>query len=470
MNTPTSHRPIPTCNDGFAPEFAVDTKNDTPFDQLNIIRYSSKLQTNKLSGLRITVIGAGPAGLVFARDAVRQGAEVTVIEKAGDPRGDNPGYTNRSFNITLDNIGRQVVGDSRAWQGGIWLSGRAIHNFQGSDDVHYTRYGKSSDAELISIPRPVLRQNLCTLAEDSGAHLKFGSTVTETNTTSGDVFYIDAANHRRHIQADLIVFSDGLHSLIDETTDQADTVDMQLWTEPRSYVAASISADHADPLSLNHIHFWHEASGAFTIGIPNADGSVTLLLASEFNDIAKDIHPFATTALATRRLQLEFPRLLAIAPELPTQLPTQQRGHFSYKSVSNYRVGKRGVIVGDAGCSIPPWAGYGANKAMYAAASLSYELTAHADAIDSALDRYDSQQRNLAQELMAFAKGQGDFLSGSVKDRPSGRSQPALGILITELLQNIDYTSRPISQATHLRKKISDLKDTVAYAKSATVV
>ncbi len=415
------------------PEYAVNVKEDRRLSYLDIFRYSPDRPAKGLQGLRVIVIGAGPAGLVFARAAAIQGADVTVIEKAGDPRGKDPGYTNRSFNITLDNVGRQVLADNRAWEGGIWLSGRAIHNFQGSNHVYYTRYGKTSDAELISIPRPVLRQNLCNLAEASGAHLIFRACVTEADGTTGAVFYTDRLGRDRHTQSDLIVFSDGSHSLADDIVAAGNNSQSQIWHEPRSYITGMIEPKHNQDLSLNHIHFWHESSSdAFSVGILNANGSIALLLTSLFSDMPEPIHPFPTPKLAAERLRRDFPRLFAAAPHLPQQLPKRQRGQFCYKSVSRYRVKNKGIVVGDAGCVFPPWAGYGANQAMYAAASLAHILSTHKGDVDTALPLYEKQQKILAGLLMSFVSSQGDFLSGPVTKNPSGRSDPALGPLILQ--------------------------------------
>ena len=95
-------------------KLAGDADGDQRLDFLDVHRVSVDASSQRLARLKITVIGAGPAGLVFARNAALHGAIVTVFERAGDPRGVDAGYTNRSFNITLDNVGRQVLGDPRA--------------------------------------------------------------------------------------------------------------------------------------------------------------------------------------------------------------------------------------------------------------------------------------------------------------------------------------------------------------------
>lgn len=404
------------------PHFAVDARQDRQLTYLDICRDHG--HTEALRGLTLAVVGAGPAGLVFATAAANHGADVTVFEKAGDPRQDDPGYTDRSFNITLDNVGRQVLANPLAWHGGIWLQGRALHNFQGSEQTHYARYGHHSDAEYVSIPRPVLRQNMCSLAEMAGVKLRFRTPVTSLDMDAGSV---QVKNTRHH--ADLVVASDGFHSLVNEL---CQPTDIHTWPEPRSYVTAMIAPKYNRGLSLRHIHLWHESSGAFTVGIPNADGSIDLLLASTFADVSEKAHPFETHAQARTRLRRDFPQLLADAPQLPEQLPSRRRGYFKYKSTTRYRFGKRGVVVGDAACAFPPWAGFGANQSMYAAASLAYFL-AHSDSTEAALNNYAKQHERLGKALRNFAAEQGEFFSGAIAQNPSARSpDTALGPLIKE--------------------------------------
>jgi 2-polyprenyl-6-methoxyphenol hydroxylase-like FAD-dependent oxidoreductase len=434
---------------------AGDANGDQQLDFLGVHRIGSDTQSKRLKKLTISVIGAGPAGLVFARNAALHGATVTVFEQACDPRDSDAGYTNRSFNITLDNVGRQVLGDSRAWRGGIWLNGRAIHS-NSSDEVVHARYGQTVDAELISIPRPVLRQNLCTLAEEVGVTILFDSRVTDADPETGSVKY-ESTRLVYEKKGDLVIFGDGLHSLTMGSA--ATALGITTWPEPRNYISGMITPEENPGLSLGHIHFWHELdNGNFTVGIPNADGSVALLIVSLFADLAPQEHPFSTPAQAKQRLLRDFPLLYSVAPQLVQQLPRYRRGTFCFKTTQRCRVGQKAVVVGDAGLVFPPWAGYGANQAMYGAASLAQYLVEHQGDIDNALDEYQRMQQLLSSGLVEFVDGQGDFLSGPVADDPAGRSEPALSMIIEETKQRLVSTDAPqesctvgsIGQLTHI--------------------
>lgn len=420
--------------------------NDQELGFLGVHRVGSDSSSHRLNSLSIIVIGAGPAGLVFARNAALHGAEVTVFEQAGDPRGSNAGYTNRSFNLTLDNVGRQVLGDSRAWRGGVWIDHRAIHS-QVTGLVTDAKYGCTDDAMLLSIPRPVLRQNLCTLAEEAGATILFDSKVNRVDPESGSVTYASTdSKASREMQGNLVVFGDGLHSL---ASDSAKELGIHMWPEPRNYISGMITPENNPGLSLSRMHFWHEANnGNFTVGIPNADGSVALLIVSLFSDIASDAHPFATPQKAEKRLRRDFSHLYSIAPQLSDQLPHNRRGTFTFKSVERYRLGSKGVIVGDAGLVFPPWAGYGANQAMYGGASLAHALVEHNGDVDQALDDYQKTQQILSKKLIAFVDSQGDFLSGPVANDPAGRSEPALSMIIDETKNALLYERAMVKSET----------------------
>ncbi len=230
-------------------ELALDTKQDRLLPYLDLPESGTKLR-----GRTVAVIGAGPAGLITARSAAAQGAIVTVLDKGADPRLEDMLYTDRSFNITLDTVGRQVLASPSAFDGGIWLAGRAVHR---STAVKYGAYGHSSDAELVSIPRQKLRQNLARQAEDAGAQLRFGARVIAADAESGHLAYETGAGKLHSLNVDLIIFSDGLHSLADQRLG----LDRHITPEARHYITGLISPARATQLSLRHIHFWHEKDG-----------------------------------------------------------------------------------------------------------------------------------------------------------------------------------------------------------------
>lgn len=429
----------PTVN---AFDAGLDGREDRHADELatlDLLPFDRKNRGNSLESLNAVVVGGGPAGLTFARIAHANGARVTVLEKAGDPRGEDAGYTNRSFNLSLDRVGRYVLGDHAAWQGGIRVVGRAIHNYQDSGSVFYTDYGSSPDADLINIPRPRLRQNMVTLTLEEGVTIKFNSKVSSLDPDTGTVTYEDGDGGTESLSADLIVVCDGLHSIADGLIKAQSGEDFYHRPELRRIVSALVFPQDNRDLSLHHIHFWYEpGSDSFAVGVPNRDGSVALLMASPYTDKKEGSGLVATTEAAAEHLQRDFPQLFDAYPQLAQQLPDQKVYHFQYKAHSTFRVGKRGVIVGDAAYVMPPWASYGANGAMASASSLVYHLVKRRGDIDAALDDFQDHQRLLSRSMLDYANDHGKFFSGPVMESPNKRSDPALAQLIADTGQQLE--------------------------------
>jgi 2-polyprenyl-6-methoxyphenol hydroxylase-like FAD-dependent oxidoreductase len=388
-----------------------------------------------LKGVKVIIIGAGPGGLTFAKGARAHGATVEVIEQAGDPRGDNPGYTDRSFNLTLNCVGRRVLGDPRIWDGSTSVIGRAVHDFTNVSKVTYASPGDDEATNLTSVPRPVLRQHMVTWVNANGVELRFHTRVTSIDADAGMLQVITETGEQQSLSADLIVVADGVHSLGDQHIVDVLGGSLNTRVEPLSYVGVQLSEAACHGMSMHHIHFWQKPeTDAVAIGLPNANGTIAALLVSHFDDVAIDESPFATLELATKRLQRDFPQLLEIEPDLAHQVLGRARGQFYYKSITDYVLGKKCVIVGDAGSASPPWAGFGANTAIYSADALVRFIVGLPD-LGQALNSYQQHKRVLAELVLDYASQHGEFLNKEVTKNPQQRPiGPVLGQLVNESL------------------------------------
>lgn len=395
---------------------------------------------NIFNDLKIFVVGAGPAGLSFARKAQLDGASVTVVEQYGDPRGSNAGFTDRSFNLTLNNAGRNALGDPAVWRSGSKVVGRAIHNVRYGDEPRYASYGDGDSALLTSIPRPTLRQNLIRFAEKAGVIIRFETKVIDIDPEAGVLTIQPGNRSSKTLEADLIVIADGLHSLGNKIITNSLGGSLNLHPEPYNYVTTVLDKDVCKGLSLEHIHFWHQIErDALSIGVPNKDGSIAVLMISRFSDIDDKESPFADFQKSLLRMSNDFPQLLALDPMLPERLIGRLRGRFYYKAITNYVLGARCVIVGDAGNTIPPWAAFGANAALYSADALVRFLSGCQGNLVPALKSYEQHMLILSNLIIDYVDHHGKFLMKEVIDRPDeGSSSPMLGQLINQAVQKTD--------------------------------
>jgi 2-polyprenyl-6-methoxyphenol hydroxylase-like FAD-dependent oxidoreductase len=389
-----------------------------------------------LRGLRFIVVGAGPGGLTFAKAARQHGAAVEVIEKAGDPGGKNAGYTDRSFNLTLNNVGRASINDSRVLEDSIEVVGRAMHNFGSGNSTKFVSYGEGDPAMLTSITRPILRQKLAHYAEEAGVNIRFNTEVTAIDPAVGAVTLLPADTGKiENMNGDLLVVADGLHSLADRFIEALPNGSLNLYIEPYNYVTAQLSKESCKGLSLNHINFWHQLErGTISIGVPNKDGSIAVLMVSRFDDVSAGVSPFETLDSSAECVQKNFPQLLELDPTLPERLAGRKRGRFHYKNVTNFVLGSKTAVVGDAGNTVPPWAAFGANTGIYGADALARFLIGFSGDVQAALAAYEQHELVLEQEVSDFVNGQGEFLSARVTEHPEERrDSPMLGMIVNEI-------------------------------------
>lgn len=380
-----------------------------------------------LDKMRIVVVGGGPGGLALAAAATYEGATVSVFERADDPLSGDPRYTRKSFNLTLNEVGRRIIDDARLCDGSIDIEGRAAHDSRSG--VTYAPYVGGSAAHQTSIPRPLLQRNLAHIAGEAGSSTHYNSQVLDVNPDDASV-EITQNGSRDRVSGDLIVVADGLHSIGNKIVEAIPRGSINLRADKLGYVPSIIPSGVRHNLSLHHLHFWHEPDrSAYTIGVPNYDGSMSLLFVSDFADIAEGAHPFLNHSATRERLAEDYPQLLELDPELVDRLPLAERGRFYYKSSNHFVLGAAGVLVGEAGQGGPPWAGFGANTAMYSAKVLVDLIVANEGDVSAALATYETHLRALSAGMSEFTIEHGDFLSKRVHEHPGERAESSFALI-----------------------------------------
>jgi 2-polyprenyl-6-methoxyphenol hydroxylase-like FAD-dependent oxidoreductase len=303
--------------------------------------------------------------------------------------------------------------------------------------MKYANFGSGDAALLTSVPRPALRQNMVSIAEEAGVVIHFRTKASDIEPDGGRLTAETAGQSPRTLTADLIVVADGVHSLADKMVEAFPGGQLRMRTEPLNYVTVLLDEKACAGLSLHHIHFWHQPrSGAVSIGLPNKDGSIAVLLISDYKGVEHGASPFATPDQAQRRLTEDFPRILALDPKLADRLLDRKPGRFYYKSITHYALGRRCVVVGDAGSATPPWAGFGANTAVYSADALIRFMVGMPGDTYQALKGFERHKLALAELILEYADQHGEFLRTKVAETPEDRPiAQALGYLVNEAVE-----------------------------------
>ncbi len=382
--------------------------------------------------MKCIVIGSGPGGLTFALAAKRNRADVVVVEKAGDPKGSDAGYTNRSFNLTINSIGRKILSND-ALDGSIAVYGRAIHNFQNTGEIKYSsNVDKTKDDEvLMSIPRPILRRNMVSIAEKNKINIQFNTEAIKLHPENGEVV-VRRNGDIKILKGDLIVVADGLWSIADEQLKKLYRGNLSLKTDPLKYITINLNKRVAKNLNLNYIHFWHNSDKtSVAIGLPNKDKTISALLVSQFKGVDISESPFTNITAGKLRLRADFPGIFKLDENILDQLLLREQGLLYYKSAEDIVLGDKCIILGDAGSASPPWAGFGANTAIYSADALARYVFSERNNLVKNLNDYQLHNQIVTKYVREFAKEHGEFLSKNVADNPNKRPiGPVMGEII----------------------------------------
>lgn len=167
-----------------------------------------------MSGRRVLVVGAGPAGSTLALRLVRSGVRVTVVDAATFPRskpcGDclSPGAT-----PLLDELGLLERVEARA--GG--LGGWRMQSSRGTSAVgRFGSSGAHGPPIGLALPRRELDALLLEAAVEAGAELREGLRVYELLREGERVVGVrarDRAGRERELRAELVAGADGLRSV-----------------------------------------------------------------------------------------------------------------------------------------------------------------------------------------------------------------------------------------------------------------
>jgi 2-polyprenyl-6-methoxyphenol hydroxylase-like FAD-dependent oxidoreductase len=316
--------------------------------------------------VRITCVGAGPAGLYFAILAkLRNPAdEVTVIER------DAPRQT-RDWSLTLsaDNLESLYRADpesARVIERDIYRWREEYLNIRGQRVVHV------SDMDLVNVTRARLVAALADRARELGARVRFSEEVSSVSQLA---------------DADLIVAADGVSSrLRDEIgtfgTEITPTGDKYIW----------LGTDR--PFGALEFFFMETGCGwAWAVGFGVQSAPSTFLIhctQQTWSGLGFGTMPAADSLDVLREL---FREPLA-GYRLIGQCDDENSGHWaSFRTVTNQRWHAGNVVlVGDSAHAIHFTTGLGTVTAMEDAIALADSLGRH-DRLDPALEAYERQRK-----------------------------------------------------------------------------
>ncbi|MET7693947.1 FAD-dependent monooxygenase [Streptomyces sp. NPDC005483] len=399
----------------------------------------------------VTVVGAGPVGLVLAAELTLSGASVQILERRAEP---DPALKAQSVNVptaeALDRRGllpaaeqvqRQTlerVGSfaPAAGGGGRAPEARFTGHFAGMaldpdlvdwSDPDLAAHTAAAGARMV--PQPQLEALLAGHAARLGVTVQRGVEVTALDDTGEGVLVGTTAGP---VRTRWLVGCDGGHSTVRRLAGIGFP-----GTDPELTGYQAV-VDIADPSMLTDGWTW-SARGAYRYG-PQPGRVATL----EFDSPPAD----RSTPVTLEAVQASLRRISGTEVTLTALRATPTRWTDNTRQAAAYRSG-RVLLAGDAAHVHPPFGGQGLNLGVGDATNLGWKLGAVLAgwAPEGLLDTYDAERRPLGAWVLDWTRAQIGVLRGDAK---SG----ALRAIVADLLSTRDGTTYAVKKISGVTQRL----------------
>jgi len=346
---------------------------------------------------KVTIIGAGLVGSLWAVLLRKRNIDVEVFEKRPDPRKakDEGG---RSINLVITSRGMHGLEQAGLLQKALDLSspvyGRMIHAKTG--ELSYQQYGQESERNL-SISRSALNHFLIEEAESAGAKIHFSHSLDKIDFKNKKITFTQGQTH----SYEMLFGTDGAGSLVRKNLTQQFPEKFQEQTQwlPADYKELFLPAPNA--LDKKALHIWPRGSHMM-MALANLDGSFTVTLylpqkgTVSFENIknAQDVEKLFKT---------EFPDTITLMPNYLEDFTKHPQGALGTVRCSQWVCDNSVALMGDAAHAIVPFFGQGMNSGFEDCTTFLRLLEENGNNWTQTLAAYDKTQRPNANAIADMA-------------------------------------------------------------------
>ena len=356
------------------------------------------------AGQRIVIVGAGLAGALLGALLARQGWQVDLYEKRGDPR--RQGYAGgRSINLALAERGRhalrQADADDAVMRQAVMMRGRMVHFADGSQQLQ--RYGRDDSEVIWSVHRGDLNITLLGIAEDAGARVHFDSRLDGVDFDAREARFVDDRDGSlNRVAFDAVIGADGAGSAL--RASMTDVIDLGERVEPLGHSYRELEIPPADDggfrIEPNALHIWPRGD-YMCIALPNDERTFTVTLFMP-NTGNPGFDTVRTPAQARALFERDFADALALIPDLEADWQANPVGMLATLYLDRWALDGRAVLMGDAAHAMVPFHGQGMNCAFEDCVSLARHI-GNADSFEAAFAAFEAERKPNAEAIQHMA-------------------------------------------------------------------
>ncbi|MEU5594266.1 FAD-dependent monooxygenase [Streptomyces sp. NPDC020298] len=378
----------------------------------------------------VTVVGAGPVGLLLAAELALSGASVQILERRAEP---DEAMKAQSINVpTAEALDRRGLLPGGGRRGGTRLTG----HFAGMvldpglvdwSDPDFAAHTAAGGARML--PQPQMEALLADHVARLGVLVRRGVEVTGLEDTGDGVLVGTSAGA---VRTRWLVGCDGGHSTVRRLVGIGFP-----GTDPELTGYQAV-VDIADPSLLADGWAW-SSRGAYRYG-PQPGRVATL----EFGGPPAD----RSAAVTLEEVQGSLRRVSGTDVTLTALRAVPTRWTDNTRQAATYRSG-RVLLAGDAAHVHPPFGGQGLNLGAGDAMNLGWKLGAVVAgwAPEGLLDTYDAERRPIGAWVMDWTRAQIGVLRGDAKSA-------ALREVVGDLLSTREGTTYAVKKISGVAQRI----------------
>lgn len=357
---------------------------------------------------KVTVVGAGLGGALFAVYLGREGHDVTVYERRPDPR-KGPAGRSRSINLAISTRGLHALSlvglEGKVLEAAVPMRGRMIHPQHGA--LAFQPYGSEAHHVINSVSRAGLNRLLVEAAEAMpNVKVLFGKRCVGVDLDRAAVTLEDAETGARdEAVADFVVGGDGAYSEVRAAMQRTDRFEYAQSYLAHGYKELTIppGPDGRHRMEPRALHIWPRG-GFMMIALPNPDGSFTCTCFWPF-DGENGLYALETREEVRRYFDRVFPDAVSLIPDLEQDYLANPVGSLVTVRCAPWHWRDKAVLLGDAAHAIVPFYGQGANAAFEDCAVLGACLEESPGDLEAAFRAYGTRRKEHADALADLAIG-----------------------------------------------------------------
>jgi kynurenine 3-monooxygenase len=360
------------------------------------------MKNNSLIKNKITIIGAGLVGSLWAVLLRRNNFDVDIFEKRSDLR-KQQNDSGRSINLIITSRGLHALKTANLLEEAIKLSvpvyGRMMHSKAG--ELAYQAYGQDDEKNL-SISRSDLNKFLIAEAEKAGARFHFEHSLTELDFENRQIVF---SNNKIH-SYDVLFGTDGAGSQVRKKLCQSFPQEFSEKTEWLNADYKELFLPKPNSLNKKALHIWPRGTHMM-MALGNLDGSftVTLYLPPDRKESKAARYSFVdlkTDSSIIDFFKTEFPDSLALMPDFLEDFKSHPQGALGTVRCTNWTFQNSVCLMGDAAHAIVPFFGQGMNSGFEDCSELLKILDSQST-WDDIFQTFNQKQRPNAEAIADMA-------------------------------------------------------------------